>query len=528
MVFLRKWLILTHRYLGIALSLLFVMWFASGIVMMYAGGMPRLTPETRLERLAPLDLARVALTPSDAAARAGVEPEGRTTLQTVLGRPAYRFGGRDTATVFADTGALLDTVTVEQARAAATQFVADAAAPLTYAGEVSEPDQWTMTLARALPMHRFDVADGRGSRVYVSAATGEVALATTRRDRLLAWVGVIPHWLYFAPLRLNQPLWYEVMVWLPALGCVMAALGLGVGIVQFRRTKPFRLSASIPYAGWTRWHYVTGAIFGLFSLTWVYSGLLSMEPFAWTNATGLEVDRDVFSGGPVDLGRFSSFDPAGWAALADGRAIKEVEFQRIQDEPYYVVRRGAHVDATRGERLHQPYYVTGRAEADRLLVAAGTLRVRTEPFSPDSLVARLRAALPGETIAETALLSSYDDYYYSRRQQTPLPVLRVKFADPAETWFYVDPEMSQLLASVHRLNRVERWLYNGLHSLDFAFWYNSPAWDVGVIVLSLGGLSTSAMGLYLGLKRLRRGLRSAVRAPLGAPQTDPASQVTSG
>jgi hypothetical protein len=82
------------------------------------------------------------------------------------------------------------------------------------------------------------------------------------------------------------------------------------------------------------------------------------------------------------------------------------------------------------------------------------------------------------------------------------------------------------------LNRVERWLYNGLHSLDFAFWYNSPAWDVGVIALSLGGLSTSAMGLYLGLRRLRRGVRSAVRAPFrppqDAPQADAARQVTSG
>ena len=37
----RKGLILTHRYLGIVLSLLAVMWFATGIVMMYAGGSPR-------------------------------------------------------------------------------------------------------------------------------------------------------------------------------------------------------------------------------------------------------------------------------------------------------------------------------------------------------------------------------------------------------------------------------------------------------------------------------------------------------
>ena len=38
MKLLRKSLILTHRYMGIALSLLVVMWFATGIVMMYRAG----------------------------------------------------------------------------------------------------------------------------------------------------------------------------------------------------------------------------------------------------------------------------------------------------------------------------------------------------------------------------------------------------------------------------------------------------------------------------------------------------------
>ena len=47
MALFRRIVILSHRYLGIALSLLFVVWFASGITMMYAGGMPRLTPDER-------------------------------------------------------------------------------------------------------------------------------------------------------------------------------------------------------------------------------------------------------------------------------------------------------------------------------------------------------------------------------------------------------------------------------------------------------------------------------------------------
>ena len=67
---MRKWLILTHRYIGIALSLIFVSWFASGIAMLYARGMPRLTSDLRLERLAPVDVTAVRLSASEALERA--------------------------------------------------------------------------------------------------------------------------------------------------------------------------------------------------------------------------------------------------------------------------------------------------------------------------------------------------------------------------------------------------------------------------------------------------------------------------
>ena len=63
----RKSVILVHRYLGIGICLLAVMWFATGIVMMYAGGMPRLTSELRLERLPEINLSSVRLTPYEAA-----------------------------------------------------------------------------------------------------------------------------------------------------------------------------------------------------------------------------------------------------------------------------------------------------------------------------------------------------------------------------------------------------------------------------------------------------------------------------
>src|SRR5688572_527275 len=207
---LRKWLILTHRYTGIVLSLLVVMWFATGITMMYAGGMPRLTPELRLTRLPNLDLAHVRLTAEEAATRAGFEESpGRTLLLSIMGRPAYRFGSADPTTVFADTGDVLDEASVAQSRTIASRFAGVTEDQVVQVGTLTNVDQWTLVQSARLPLHKFRVDDELGTELYVSPAIGEVTMVTTRRGRALAWVSTIPHWFYYASLRSNQPLWYR-------------------------------------------------------------------------------------------------------------------------------------------------------------------------------------------------------------------------------------------------------------------------------------------------------------------------------
>ena len=497
-----RWLILTHRYLGIPLAVLFVVWFASGIVMMYTGDMPRLASERRLERRPALDLAGVALSPAAAARRAHLSPTPRrAVLLTVLDRPAYRFDG---VTVFADSGERLGRVGPAAAARVASRFAGRPLDAVEYVRTLDEPDQWTLVERRQLPLHQLRVADAAGTAVYVSPRTGEVVMETTRRGRALAWLGAIPHWFYFTALRTNQPLWSAAVVWTATLGCLLAVLGLVLGVTQFRwrpRSRAAggsRVGPRIPYAGWMRWHYLTGAVFGVVTLTWVFSGLLSMEPYAWTRARGLEVPSDALAGGRLDLARFPAVDPRAWAPLVEGRAVKEIELLRIQDDPYYLVH------TTPGMGGNAP---GGRARPRQVLAAADTLAVRDRPFSVETLLARLTAAVPGAPVVASELLHDYDAYYYARRREAPLPVLRVKFGDPQETWVYVDPARSRVVGSTHRLGRVERWLFNGLHSLDFAFWYDRrPLWDIGLIVLSLGGLASSGIGLWIGWGRVRRAI----------------------
>ncbi len=444
----RRTLILSHRYLGIAISLMLVVWFASGIVMMYAGGMPRLDPQLRLERLPALDFSQVKLTPSEAAQRLGLGNAAVPTLLMVQERPAHRFPGPRVATIFADDGSQPERLQPAAAAEVARRFAQVSIDAVHFEHQVDEVDQWTLGARRDLPLYRFRIDDGRGTQLYVSPRSAEVVQATTTRTRTHAWIGTIPHWIYFSALRTNQPLWYRVVVWLSALACVLAVLGLVLAFTQFRKSRPFRLASSIPYRGGVRWHYISGALFGVFAFTWAFSGLVSMEPWEWTNASGLEIDRTALTGGRVDLASYPSLDGPALTALVAPRVIKEIGFQRIQ------------------------------------------------------------AAVPDRRIVERTMLEDYDSYYYSRSGQTVLPVLRIKFDDPMRTWIYIDPRTSSIVAEVHKYSRVERWLYNGLHSLDFAFWYSRrPLWDIGMIVLLLGGLTSSSLGLYLGMRRLVRGVR---------------------
>ena len=85
----RKALIYTHRWIGISLTIVFVVWFVSGIVFLYVG-MPTLPAEERLLRMDPLDLTNLHVTPSVAAARARLKSPSRVRLAMHDGRPVYR------------------------------------------------------------------------------------------------------------------------------------------------------------------------------------------------------------------------------------------------------------------------------------------------------------------------------------------------------------------------------------------------------------------------------------------------------
>jgi len=256
---LKRWLYLIHRWAGIVLCLFFAMWFISGVVMMYVG-YPKLTPQERLTHLAPLDAARIAVTPEQALAVArgdagnpnatglsltasrGGQPVYVVPLKTMPGAP--RLAPR---IVDAQTGALLPAADADVALATARAwFGGDVAA--TYGGTVHE-DVYTHSRALDLhrPLHRIDMSDPAHTRLYVSSATGAVVLDATRKERAWNYVGAWIHWLY--PLRGNalDPWWHDVVVWLSVAGVVLALTGTIVGLLRWRFSRPYASGSRSPY-----------------------------------------------------------------------------------------------------------------------------------------------------------------------------------------------------------------------------------------------------------------------------------------
>jgi iron complex outermembrane recepter protein len=469
--------ILWHRWLGIASCVLFLIWFVSGITMMYAR-MPQLTAEERLSRLPVLNWSQVQLTAAEAWRQvvARGAPWKSASLTTIAGEPSYRFIDSQGAKVIvsASTGAVRRAASPEVSLHSVAAFSPNGVCQ--FQSTLTTPDQWTVqrTYTDHLPIHRFQCAEGH--TIYASGQTGEVILETTPKGRLLAWISAIPHWLYLRAIRVYADEWRLGVIWLSGIGTVMAILGLLVGLWRYSPSRRYRMRElgprTSPYLGPKRWHHVIGLVFGLTVITFTLSGMLSLNPGRWSTGSSPSPKQLLaFQGGPIDPASFHNLARTAPA----WRDAKELEFARLWGEP--VAKSGGVYYRLDGTPQPAP--------------STGTLRQAVEN------------ATSAKVVSERTL-SRYEAYYYDRKLRKPLPVMEFKTNDAAATWFYVDPSSGVPVNRYEWTGRWERWLYHGLHSLDLPWlWERRPLWDIVVILFSIGGIVVSWTGIQIGYERLK-------------------------
>jgi hypothetical protein len=99
-----------------------------------------------------------------------------------------------------------------------------------------------------------------------------------------------------------------------------------------------------------------------------------------------------------------------------------------------------------------------------------------------------------------------------------LPYLRVDTEDEARTRYYLDPQSGELLRVLNARQRLERYLYHGLHSWDFGVLYGQRTlWRLLVLGAMAAGASLALLGLALAARRIvRRTARARRRRRLRA------------
>jgi uncharacterized iron-regulated membrane protein len=504
-----------HRYLGLLLCLFFVVWFASGIVMVYAR-MPEYGAAERLARLAPVDAASIRLTPAEALEQATLaDPPARIRLSTLRSRPVYRFFVQgEWVTVFADDGSVLEQLSPEAALDVARDAFPTERGTARFVETLREPDQWTIGMRAGGPLHLVSLGDAAATNVYVASATGEIVLKTDRSSRFWGYAGPVMHWFYFRPLRVKGELWYNLVVYGSVIGCVLCVIGLVIGVYRYSLSRLRAGISATPYVGWLRWHHYAGLIFGVITFTWLFSGLLSMEPWGVSEdpaprraqvvaIRGDGVNAAHFTMTPQQLLEAVRRDPGLEAQPALTRRPHALDRAEPDGE-----RRGSFGSAREIELIQfmdAPFYRVQDQDGRTLLLTADHGPDMKDGFSESELRAAANAAMPGTRVQEAVWLTRYDSYYYDRAGERPLPVLRVKYTDPDESWLYFSASDGGLVLRETASGRPVRWLYHGLHSLDFPGFYQAGwLWYAAVVMLCTGGLLLSMTSVIVGWRFLRK------------------------
>ena len=153
----------------------------------------------------------------------------------------------------------------------------------------------------------------------------------------------------------------------------------------------------------------------------------------------------------------------------------------------------------------EPYYQVWMGDGSSVLLSGEKVQPSLDNIRAQAYASQIKALHPQVKDLQTAVLTDYDAYYYDKHRTKPLPVLKVDLNDEVKTTYYINPKTTKVLMKYETTSRINRWVYHGLHSLDFpALFFRRPLWDIVVIILLLGGASVSVTGLILTWKWGRR------------------------
>lgn len=478
---LTKFILFTHRILGAALSILFFVWFVSGLVMIYHT-FPKVSPQDKLSKME-------FLTPEGLPSIPEIEkrlPEGEQiknlTLNRNLGQTTFHIRTESNSyDLPADSLQSPSIIDGQRIQKVASLWCT---APINKVDSMYRLDQWIPfgRLKEEFPIYKFHFADPEEHQLYISSKSGEVLQFTNKKSRFWAWIGAIPHWVYFTSLRQDAERWIDVVVWLSGIGCVMCMAGIYLGIRDFRLAR-LRKKGISPYKkAWYKWHHITGTLFGLFVLTFAFSGMMSLARVqAWGLNPKLEInpDKEIRNLAPNPNEYMLDYREV---IAAYPNKIRQLEWNSFANLPLYTLKM----------------------DSDVMVINASSTTITPLNLDEAAILPIIKHIHGENTKIYSELLNEYDTYYISRKREMKLPVWKISISNADNSCYYINPVTGQY-RYINTSARWHHWMYPALHSLNIKFLVEHPIlWNLVMWGLMLGGTVVSFTGVWLGIRYLKR------------------------
>lgn len=472
-----------HSVTGTVIAVLFFMWFATGLVLIYH-------PYPRLDDKLQNHLSETVQTDSLQSLSYYTDSLTRDTIQSVsisqrLGQTLIRVSTADSAYTFcSDTTQAKHKVTFSDVEAVASRWVD--AAPVRV-DTLNERTQWVLyeRYERAMPIYKFTYDDAEGHQLFISGKTGEAQQLTTCSQRIWSWLGAIPHKFYYPCIRKDVDLWKTVIT-TGGIICLLAALtgfmhGLSIQIRSCRRKhrliNPFKKPVY-------RWHHVIGLVFGIFIIGWGISGSLAMQKVPkWLVPYDKEYSMyapDIWEGDSLPLQTYRLDYRKVLKAYPE---VKRIDLHVVGNKPVYVViadSNEVYIDAS--DTVPQPLEVTAKSVTDAMHRLYGN-----------------------ETPVSVQLMTEYDEYYMaSYDTRPPLPVYKVTVADSDGSTYYIGTD-TDYCRYFNNNKKARKWLFGALHYLNIKCIVSHPVlWHTCIWLLCFAGMAVSFTGIVLGVRYIHR------------------------
>lgn len=470
-----------HRILGTLLSILFLIWFLSAFVMMYHS-FPRITTEKIKQKyeeikepLPPIDSVLSRINANEKISQITLKREyGYTVFNIKTDKEEYFLPANQEEKAPEITEKYLHTVAHKWCKS-----------PILKVDTLNELDQWIPhgQIKKELPVYKFSFDDSEKHELYLSSKSGKPLQFTTADARLWAWLGAIPHWVYFTQLRQHQTLWIGFIIGSCLLGCFMLISGFWIGLRTLKQARKKRKTFSPYRKKWYHWHYLTGMVFGITVFTFCFSGMMSIVQIPqWISKTTLSQDPILtLNAQPLLIDRTTDYREI----LNQYKDVREIEWKRLGNLSYFAVRSGK-----------DKYYLNAK---DKNLTP-----IRVYASDAENIV---RSIHPNDRLTVT-FLKHFETYYrdMSRmyKDKELLPVWKVEVENPEASCYYINP-VSGDVKYVNRADRIKYWTYTALHRLRIQGLNSSPQLRKTILwILLLGGTAVSLSGVVLGVNYIRR------------------------